>query len=133
MKTKKLIAILSLIISGGFFMDLPAQETLKALVKKCENMNDVQVSIVRDKDKSTRKVRQVITSISFKNNPGLVKEILNAFEKDKDMADQEIENRSNGRINLFYQFGSTSYSFSEGGEESASLSVIEQGSGQPTE
>lgn len=134
MKTNRLIAILFLIVTGMFFMDLSAQEALKALVKRCESMKDVNVNIVKNKDKNTRKVRQVITSVSFKNNPGLVKDILDAFNKDKDMADQEIENRSNGRTNnLFYKFGSTSYSFSENEEGAGSLSVIEKGGDLPQE
>lgn len=125
MKTKQLIAVLVLFIAGGFSMDLSAQETLKALVVKCENMENVNVNIVRNKDKETKKVSRVITSISFSNNDALVKEILAAFNRDKDVADQEIENRSNGRVNnLFYRFGSTSYSFSEDGNGSGSLSVI---------
>lgn len=128
MKTSQLIAVLALFIAGSFSMDLSAQETLKALVKKCENMENVNVSIVRNKDKTTRKVSQVITSISFSNNEELAKEILAAFNKDKDVADQEIENRSNGRVNnLFYRFGSTSYSFSEDGNGGGSLSVIDKG------
>ncbi|MDR2919154.1 MAG: DUF5024 domain-containing protein [Tannerella sp.] len=128
MKTSQLIVVLVLLVAGCFSMDLSAQETLKALVKKCENMENVNVNIVRNKDKTTRKVSKVITSISFSNNEVLVKEILAAFNKDKDMADQEIENRSNGRVNnLFYRFGSVSYSFSEDGNGSGSLSVIGKG------
>lgn len=128
MKTSQLITVLVLFIAGGFSMDLSAQEALKALVKKCENMENVNVSIVRNKDKTTRKVSQVMTGVSFSNNEALVKEILAAFNQDKDMADQEIEDRSNGRVkSLYYSFGSTSYSFSEDGNGGGSLSVIKNG------
>lgn len=127
MKTNRLMVVLVLLITGCFSMDLAAQETLKALVKKCETMKDVNVNIVRNKDKNTRKVTQVITSISFSDNDRLVKEILAAFQKDKNQADQEIENRTNGKVNnLFYRFGSTSYSFSEGEDGAGSLSIIDK-------
>ena len=128
MNTNRLIVVLILFIAGCFSMELSAQEALKALVKKCENMGNVNLSIVRNKNKETKKVTQVITGISFNNNEALVKEILAAFNNDKDMADQEIEDRTNGRINsLFYSFGSTSYSFSVDENGNGSLSVIDKG------
>lgn len=134
MKTNWLIVVLILFIAGCFSTDLSAQETLKALVKKCENMENVDLSIVRNKDEKTRKVTQVITGISFNNNEALVKEILDAFNKDKAMADQEIESKKGGKVSsLFYRFGSTSYSFSEKGTGGGSLSVIEHGDNLPSE
>ena len=126
MKTNRLFITVVLIITGSFFMNISAQEALKAIVKKCESMDNVNLNIVRNRDKETKKVTRVITSINFKDNEALKKEILSAFEKDRDMADKEIENRQSGRIsNMFFRFGQVSYSFSESESGMFSLSVIE--------
>jgi hypothetical protein len=127
MKTRHLIAVAILLLTGSLANGLSAQETLKALVKKCQNMENVSVSVVRNKNKETKKPEQAITSISFNDNQALENEFIAAFEKDRALADQEIENKSNGRItNMFYRFGEVSYSFSHDDDGSASVSVIEK-------
>ncbi|MDH6306505.1 putative membrane-anchored protein [Parabacteroides sp. PF5-5] len=127
MKTKRLIVVAILLIAGSLSTELFAQDAIKALVQKCENMENVNVNIVRNRNKETRKVERTITSISFSNNEALVNEFIAAFNKDKEMTDQEIENRSNGKVNnIFYRFGNTSYSFTQGEEGSGSISIIER-------
>ncbi|MDR1203802.1 MAG: DUF5024 domain-containing protein [Tannerellaceae bacterium] len=126
MKTRNLIAVAILLITGSLATDLFAQETLKALVKKCENMENVSVNVVRNRNKETREMQRAITNISFNSNQALVNEFIAAFDKDKEMADQEIENKSNGKItNIFYRFGDVSYSFTQGDNGGASISVME--------
>jgi len=126
MKTNRLIIAVVLIITGGFFANISAQEAIKALAKKCENMDNVSVSVVRNRDKETKKVRQIITSINIKNDDALKKEILAAFEKDKEMADQEVESRENGKFSsLVYMFGKTHCSYSEDKNGNVSFSIIE--------
>jgi poly(A) polymerase Pap1 len=125
MKTRNLIVVAILLLTGSLSADLFAQETLKALIKKCESMENVNVNVVRSKNKETRELEQEMTSISFRNNQALVNEFIAAFAKDKEMADQEIENKSNGKItNLFYRFGDVSYSFSQHDDTGASVSVM---------
>ena len=126
MKTNRLFITVVLIITGSFFMNISAQEALKAIVEKCESIDNVTVSIVRDRNKETKKVTRVITSINFKDNEALKKEILSAFEKDRDMADQEIENRQSGRIShMFFRFGQSNYTFTESEDGTFSFSVLE--------
>jgi hypothetical protein len=126
MKTRSLIAVAILLLTGSLAADLSAQETLKALVKKCENMENVDINVVRKRDEKTRALERTVTSIRINNNQALVNEFIAAFEKDKEMADQEIENKSNGKIkNIHYRFGDASYSFSPGSNGSASITVIE--------
>jgi hypothetical protein len=126
MKTRHLIAAAILLITGSLSADLSAQETLKALVKKCESMDNVNTSVVRNRNKQTKKLEKEIISLNFSNNQALVNEFIAAFEKDKLMADKEIEGTNNGRKTLFYRFGDTSYSFSQLNEGSASVSVIQK-------
>jgi hypothetical protein len=125
MKTRSLIAAAILLLGGSLSADLFAQETLKALVKKCESMENVNINVVRSKNKETREPEKEIINISFVNNQALVDEFIAAFAKEKELADQEIENKSNGKItNLFYRFGDVSYSFSQHDETGASVSVM---------
>lgn len=131
MKTKSLLVTAILLIAGSL-SGLSAQETLKALVKKCESMENVNVNMVRSRNKETKQLERNITTISFSNNQALVNEIVAAFEKDKDLADQEIENRSGGKVtNMFYRFGNASYSFSQNEEGGGSLSIIERDGATP--
>jgi hypothetical protein len=126
MKTRNLIVAAILLLTGSLATDLYAQETLKALMKKCENMENVDVDVVRSRNKETKKLERVVTEISFKNNQTLVNEIIAAFEKDREMADKEIEEKSNGKIKeLFYRFGDNSYSFTQRDNGGGSISVIE--------
>ena len=126
MKTNRLFITVVLIITGGFFANISAQEAIKALAKKCESMDNVSVSVVKNRNKETKNVSQIITSISFKNDDALKKEILAAFEKDREMADQEVESRGNGKFNsLFYSFGNTQCSYSEDKNGNVSFSIIE--------
>jgi hypothetical protein len=127
MKTRHLIAVVILLLTGSLATDLYAQETLKALVKKCENMENVDVDVIRRRNKETKKLEQVITEVSFSNNQALVNEIIAAFDKDKEMADQEIEEKSNGKIKeLFYRFGGDTYSFSQDDGGRGSITLIER-------
>lgn len=126
MKAKSFIVVAIILVAGSFSSEVFAQEALKALVKKCENMENVNINVVRNKNKETREMERVITNINFDGNQALVNEFIAAFEKDRGMADQEIENKSNGKItNMFYKFGNVSYSFSQNDEGGASVSVME--------
>jgi len=126
MKTNRLLITVVLIISGGFLVNLSAQKALNAVVAKMEKMDNISVNIVKDKDKDTKKVILSIMNFNFKNNESLKKEILSAFEKDKEMADRESENKEQGRrTSLLYRFGNTSFSYSEDKDGNISFSVRE--------
>ena len=126
MKTNRLFITAVLIITGSFIMNISAQDALKAIAKKCENMENVDVSVVRSRDKETKKVNNYVMSITFEKNESLKKEILAAFQKERVNADHEVEDRRNGRIReLLLRFGSSSYSLSERTNGRFSFSVIE--------
>ncbi|MDU1903803.1 MAG: DUF5024 domain-containing protein [Dysgonomonas sp.] len=128
MKAKNLIILILLVLAGGLSSDVFAQENLKAFVVKCESNESVKMTVVRQRNPNTKKVTQVITSISIKSNPTLVNELLAAFKKDEENTTQSIETKKNGKIvPEYYSFGNTSYSLSiKDDGSSASLSVIEK-------
>ena len=139
MKTNRLFITVAIIIAGSFFVNVSAQDALKAIAKKCETLEneDFSVNVVRTRNKDTKKVERYIMTIDFRNGPSakkdavkdnepLKKEILAAFEKDRSNADHEMEERKNGKITTFsLRFGSSSYTFSESSSGRFSFSVIE--------
>lgn len=127
MKTNRLIAAVILLAAGSMTMHVSAQEAIKAIIKKCESMENVNMNTVRNKDSQTKKLTRSIVNINFSNNEALAKEVIAAFNKDREAADQEMENRQNGKVNnLMLKFGDTRYSFSQGKEGHVSISVIER-------
>jgi hypothetical protein len=124
MKSNRLIITGILIITGSFFMNLSAQEALKAVVKKCENTEGVKVSIIKSQKVTKEKVVSSVINISFVNNEALKKEILAAFEKDQDQADQSIMDKESGKITrLHYRFGEADYSYLESKDGKISLMI----------
>ena len=62
MKTRNLILTAALLMAGSWAGDLLAQANLNALMKKCESMAKVNVDVIYDKDRKTKKpVKEVIT------------------------------------------------------------------------
>ena len=126
MKTNRLFITAAIIIAGSFIVNISAQDALKAIAKKCETMENVDISVVRNRNKETKKVDQYIMSITFEKNESLKKEIIAAFDKDRVNADQEIEDRKDGRVrNMMLRFGSSHYSISENPNGRITFSVNE--------
>ena len=126
MKTNRLFITAAIIIAGSFFVNISAQDALKAIAKKCETMENIDISVVRNRNKETKKVDQYIMSITFEKNESLKKEIIAAFDKDRVNADQEIEDRKDGRVrNMMLRFGSSHYSISENPNGRITFSVNE--------
>ena len=98
MKIKNVLTIVVLLIIAGLNSDLMAQTTLKALVKKCESAENVEMRIVRQKDKETLKPKQTITTIKIKSNKALVDEFIAAFEKDEPFAHEAFYTNRGGKI-----------------------------------
>lgn len=117
MKTRNLILTAALLMVGSWAGDLLAQENLNALMKKCESMEKVNVDVIYDKDRKTKKpVKEVITiTFSRKDNPKLLDEFLDAFRKDKEAAYKVMESKTDGKVMpSFYRFaaGTSDISFS---------------------
>jgi lipopolysaccharide export LptBFGC system permease protein LptF len=132
MKTNRLIITVILIITGSFLVNLSAQEALKAVAKKCEDVEGVKTSVIRNNSTKVRNggistEKKSIIDIRFANNEALKKEILAAFEKDKEQADKIIEDKESGKIvNLHYCFGNTTYFYSENKNGNISFSIMEK-------
>lgn len=117
MKTRNLILTAVLLIAGSWAGDLLAQTNLNALMKKCESKDKVNVEVIYDKDRKTKKpVKEVVTiTFSTKDNPKLLDEFANAFQKDKEAAYKVIESKQNGKVlPSFYRFstGTSDISYS---------------------
>ncbi|MDL2221969.1 DUF5024 domain-containing protein [Parabacteroides sp. OttesenSCG-928-N08] len=125
MKTGKLVAIVILLITSSISIDLMAQENILAVVRKAEKIEGVRFDIVRKKNPETKQLVNEITSLSFRDNEALKKEFLDAFEKDRANADNEIEGRNQGVVTeLMYKFGSTSCAFNIGKNGSVDVAII---------
>jgi hypothetical protein len=139
MKTKSRILIAIALFAGFTAENLNAQEAVKALIKKCETMETVDINTIRSRDPETKELLRSIVSINVRSNPSLVKDFQNAFqadyqnaEKSKGAADREVITRRGGKIvNLMYTYGNTSYNFSVTDESNATISVVE-GNGKVT-
>ncbi|MDR1676473.1 MAG: DUF5024 domain-containing protein [Tannerella sp.] len=124
---KRWMAVMALLLAGGAWMEPAAQETIDALVKKCESLDKVKVNIVRNRDPETKEVTRSIVSIliPLQSHQALIDGFVAAFQKEKENAEQELENRENGKlISLFYRFEKKSYSLSMNNGE-AVVSIIE--------
>ena len=107
MKTRNLILTVTLLMAGSWASNLMAQTNLNALMKKCESMEKVNVDVIYDKDRKTKKpVKEVITvTFSRKDNPKLLDEFLDAFRKDKEAAYKVMESKIDGKVMpSFYRF-----------------------------
>ena len=123
MNTRNLMVAV-LLMAGSFTMGSFAQENIKALVQKCENMDDARVDIVRRKGEENNQV----THLMLNYTPALEKELFDAFRKDEDKATRVIESKQGGKtINLLYEFedGKVKYSFDIIGNN-ISITVIER-------
>jgi len=126
MKTKIIFSFLFFLLIGGIYNDAMAQKNIAAVVSKCESIESVKMTIVRNKNKE-KKTTQIITSIDIQDNPALVNEFLEAFRKDEPDAKQSIDTKKNGKIiPEFYSFDDVSYSFSMSDNGEASITVIEK-------
>ncbi len=113
MKIKNVLLIATILIITGLSSDLMAQNALRAMVKKCESADNVEVNVVRKKDKETMKLKQSITTIRIKSNKALIDEFIAAFEKDEPSAYEVIYTKKDGKIvPQYFKFKDVSFSFS---------------------
>jgi hypothetical protein len=131
MKTKHFITVLALLVAGGFAIDASAQTHLKALVKKCESIESVDMNIVRHRNSETKELKRTITSILIKDNEALVNEFMAAFKADEGDATQIIEHKRKGETTpSFYRFEKVNYSFSLKDKANASVTEFEGDTGR---
>jgi len=135
MKTRNLMIAAVFLTAGSFTMESLAQENIKALFKKCENMDVIDANIVRNKSSNSNVISitysnpisdpsrtdtrntlnrspQSIINMRLKYTPELEKELVAAFRKDQEKATQEVEQRKDGKVTrMLYQFDGSEYSF----------------------
>lgn len=107
MKTKSCILSAVLLIAGAWAGDLLAQEHLNALIKKCETMDKVNIEVLSNKNRKTKKLEKEVITIRFsqKENPNLLNEFVKAFQQDKEAAYKVIDSKVNGKvIPTYYRF-----------------------------
>lgn len=122
MKAKKTILLCVVLLVGCMTEGLKAQENLNALMKKCENMETIDMNVIYNKDRKTKKTEKIIKTVSFSNNPKLLDEFIAAFEKDKEAAYKIIDDKKSGKLLPSY------YRFENGNNNiSYSLSVTKSG------
>lgn len=131
MKKNSVLVLACMLLVGSFSMNLSAQEHLAAVVKKCEAIDSADVNVIYQRNPTTKKLQQMIKTVSLDKNPAIVNEVLAAFEKDKAMAVQAIDGKTKGKMMpQFYKFSdgkiNISYSVSVSDSGDVSLTVIEQ-------
>ena len=113
MKIKNVLAIAILLIIAGVNSELMAQDALKALVKKCESAENVEMNVVRRRDEKTLKLTRSFTEITIRSNKTLIDEFIAACEKDESSAYDVAYSKKDGKmIPERLRFKSVTFSFS---------------------
>ena len=127
---KKNVCIMALLfIVSSFSVKLAAQENIEALLKKCETMPSVDMTVMSRQDPKTKKLERETVSLTICEDSKLVNEFIAVFEKDKDKATRVTENRKGGKIiTLAYEFENVRYSISQtrNKEQCTSISITKR-------
>jgi DNA integrity scanning protein DisA with diadenylate cyclase activity len=123
---KKNVCIMALLfIVSSFSVKLAAQENIEALLKKCETMPSVDMTVMSRQDPKTKKLERETVSLTICEDSKLVNEFIAVFEKDKDKATRVTENRKGGKIiTLAYEFENVRYSISQTRNKEQCISII---------
>lgn len=97
---------------GGLLLSLSclsaevfAQANLQKWVDETQRVEDVDVTVISKRDPNTKKLKNSMISISFKDKPDLVSKIYEAARKDRDNASSVTENKQKGRmVPSIYEF-----------------------------
>lgn len=103
MKTKNARLLMLCLIFSGFSFGISAQNSLDALIKRCETHKSVDMEVVRSKRKTDKNVETKTVNIRITNDKKLVNEFLDAFKKDADSAEQAMfkKRKENSEINYY--------------------------------
>lgn len=98
MKTRNILKyMLTMVLVCMGAMPLMAQKNIDKLVKELENRDDVSINSVTKRDPKTRKISRVVKTFSLKVDNKIVKELIDAFEKDEEYAITAIKDMPKGR------------------------------------
>lgn len=131
MKTARTVfTLLALLVCFGV-SSLNAQENLWKWIEKYKKDKSVDVTIITNNNSETKKIEKEIYTIKIADSPQIVKELLDACNKDKQDAYSHTERRPKGvsvSRPYYCRFKNNetdeSFSFSFDGENSVVLSVI---------
>ena len=98
MKTRNILKyMLTMVLVCMGAMPRMAQKNIDKLVKELENRDDVSINSVTKRDPNTRKISRVVKTFSLKVDNKIVKELIDAFEKDEEYAITAIKDMPKGR------------------------------------
>ena len=98
MKTRNILKyMLTMVLVCMGAMPLMAQKNIDKLVKELENRDDVSINSVTNRAPKTRKISRVVKTFSLKVDNKIVKELIDAFEKDEEYAITAIKDMPKGR------------------------------------
>ncbi|GHT26411.1 hypothetical protein FACS189432_00770 [Bacteroidia bacterium] len=120
------IATILLVISS-FSVEITAQEHIAALVKKCETIDSVEINVIREKNAKTSDLQAISAAIRIHSNPDLIKEFLEAFQKDERKATETVAQKQEGKIYLNYKFGDIFYSLNLQKKENREVMEVRMG------
>ena len=130
---KKNVLIMALLfITSSFSMNVFAQENIEALIKRCETIQSIDMTVISKQNPQTKKLEREMVSLTICENPSLVNEFVAVFEKDKEKAIRITENRKGGQItNSSYEFEDVTYIISQTGnnKQCTSISIMKRGTG----
>jgi len=113
MKKRHLLIAIALLSIGFCTTEVHAQENIKAMIKKCEGMDEViEADIVRYNDPRIKKLSRSTILIKMIASPELEQQLEEAFRKDSPKATHAVEQKKEGKIShMLYRFDSSTYSF----------------------
>jgi len=113
MITRYLMIAIVLLSAGFFTTEVHAQENIKAMIKKCESMDEViEADIVRYNDPRIKKLSRSTILIKMLATPALEQQLEEAFRKDSAKATQAVEQKKDGKVShMLYRFDSSTYSY----------------------
>ena len=121
---KTILLTVILLLPAGFFAEAArAQENIRAMMKKCENLAVVEKDITRSKYPLIKTFNRTTTVITVMYEPLLEKELEEAFLRDSEHALQTEEQIRDSRVSsIRCRFESSTYSYSI---SNSSISIIE--------
>jgi len=113
MKKRHLLIAIILLSAEICTMKVQAQENIKAMIKKCESMEEViEADIVRYNDPRIKKLSRSTILIKLITSPALEQQLEEAFRKDSAKATHAVEQKKDGKVSqMLYRFDASTYSY----------------------
>ena len=105
MKTRIVTRILTIMLLSANVLPMMAQKNISKLVEELEKRNDVEISMVTNRNPQTREITNKVKTIYVKDE-ALFNKFVKAFEKDEEYTRTAIKDskRKNGILVVDYNF-----------------------------